>query len=130
MISTITQVRAASFALSFIDAFFHPNFSDSKRLGIDRMHKLGPKIYSFVYVLIRLPSLALKQHFFCILSMQVRPVSLLHLIHDGRHVGFAIIMQISHTLLRAQTTQVQQVMTNVLTTQMICFTFIECLSPK
>ena len=27
------------------------------------------------------------------------------LIHDGRHVGFAIIMQISYTLLRGQTAQ-------------------------
>ena len=52
------------------------------------------------------------------------------LIHDGRHVGFAIIMQISYTLLRGQTTQVREVITNILATQMICFTFIECLSPK
>ena len=51
-------------------------------------------------------------------------------IHDGRHVGFAIIMQISYTLLRGQTTQVREVITNTLATQMICFTFIECLSPK
>ena len=49
-------------------------------------------------------------------------------IHDGRHVGFAIIMQISYTLLRGQTTQVREVIMNI--TQMICFTFIECLSPK
>ena len=52
------------------------------------------------------------------------------LIHDGRHVGFAIIMQISYTLLRGQTTQVREVITNMLATQMICFTFTECLSPK
>ena len=43
---------------------------------------------------------------------------------------FAIIMQISHTLLRAQTKQVREVITFMLATQMICFTFIECLSPK
>ena len=52
------------------------------------------------------------------------------LIHDSRHVGFAIIMQISYTLLRGQTTQVREVITNSLATQMICFVFIECLSPK
>ena len=52
------------------------------------------------------------------------------LIHDGRHVGFATIMQISNTLVRGQTTQVQEVITNILATQMICFAFIECLSPK
>ena len=51
-------------------------------------------------------------------------------IHDGRHVGFAIIMQISYTLLRGQTTQVREVITNILATQMICFMFIEGLSPK
>ena len=45
------------------------------------------------------------------------------LIHDGRHVGFAIIMQISYTLLRGQTTQIREVITNILATQMICFTF-------
>ena len=43
---------------------------------IDRMRKWRPKKYSFVYVLIRLTSLALKQHFFCILYMQTRLVSL------------------------------------------------------
>ena len=43
--------------------------------AIDRMHKWRPKKYSFVYVLIRLTSLALKQHFFCILYMQTRLVS-------------------------------------------------------
>ena len=32
--------------------------------SIDRMHKWRPKKYSFAYVLIRLTSLALKQHFF------------------------------------------------------------------
>ena len=52
------------------------------------------------------------------------------LIHDVRHVGFAIIMQISYTLLRGQTTRVREVITNMLDAQMICFTFIECLSPK
>ena len=52
------------------------------------------------------------------------------LIHDGRHVGFAIIMQISYTLLMGQTAQVREVITNIVATQLICFTFIECLSPK
>ena len=52
------------------------------------------------------------------------------LIHDGRHVGFAIIMQISYTSLRRQTTQVREIKTNILATQMIFFTFTECLSPK
>ena len=52
------------------------------------------------------------------------------LIHDSRHVGFAIITQISYTLLRGKTTQVREVITNILATQMICFMFIECLSPK
>ena len=52
------------------------------------------------------------------------------LIHDGRHVGFAIIMQISYTLLRGQTAQVRKVITNILATLMIFFTFIEILSPK
>ena len=49
------------------------------------------------------------------------------LIHNGRHVGFAVIMQISYSHLRGQTTQVREVITNILATQMICFTFIECL---
>ena len=44
---------------------------------IDRMHKWRPKKYSFVYVRIRLTSLALKQHFFCILYMPTRLVSLI-----------------------------------------------------
>ena len=39
------------------------------------------------------------------------------LIHDGRHVGFAIIMQISYSHLRGQTTQVREVITNILATQ-------------
>ena len=52
------------------------------------------------------------------------------LIHGGRHVGFAIIMQISDKLLKGQTTQVREVVTNILATQMICFTLTECLSPK
>ena len=44
------------------------------------------------------------------------------------HVGSAIIMQmkISYTLLRGQTTQVREVIANILATQMICFTFIGC----
>ena len=52
------------------------------------------------------------------------------IIHDGRHVGFAIIMQISYTLLRWQTTQVREITANTLATQVICFKFIESLSPK
>ena len=39
---------------------------------IDRMHKWRPKMYSFVYVLMRFTRLTLKQPFFCILSMQTR----------------------------------------------------------
>ena len=38
------------------------------------------------------------------------------LIHDGRNVGFAIIMQISYSHLRGQTTQVREVITNILAT--------------
>ena len=34
-------------------------------------------------------------------------------------------MQISYTLLRGQTLQVREVITNILATQMICLTFIE-----
>ena len=62
----------------------------------------------------------------------MKEMYIIDLIHDSRHVGFAItcIMQISGTLLRGQTTQVWEVITNTLATQMICFTFIECLSPK
>ena len=35
------------------------------------------------------------------------------LIHDGRHVEFAIIIQISYTLQRGKTTQVREVITNI-----------------
>ena len=52
-------------------------------------------------------------------------LKLIDLIHDSRHIGFAIIMQISDTLLTGQTTQFWEVITNILATQMICFTFIE-----
>ena len=45
-------------------------------------------------------------------------------------MGFAIIMQISYERLSGQTTQFREVIMNFLATQMICFTFIECLSPK
>ena len=38
---------------------------------------MAAKKYSFVYVLIRLTSLALKQHFFCILYMHTRLVRLI-----------------------------------------------------
>ena len=69
---------------------------------------------------------------FCIIikSNSQKTFCSIDLIHDSRHVGFAIIMQISYTLLRGQTTQVREVITNILTTQIICFMFIECLSPK
>ena len=71
---------------------------------------------------------------FCVMPFCVMPLciilGIIDLIHDSRHVGFAIIMQISYTLLRGQTTQVREVITNILATQMICFMFIECLSPK
>ena len=52
---------------------------DPKKIAFtyDRMHKWRPKMYSFVYVLMRLTSLALKQHFFCILSIQTRLVRLI-----------------------------------------------------
>ena len=40
--------------------------------------------------------------------------TLIDLIHDGRYVGFAIIIKISYTLLRGQTTQVREVITNIL----------------
>ena len=57
---------------------------------IDRMHKWWPKKYSLVYVLIRLTSLALKQHFFCILYMHTRLVSLISIYTKeyffGRHL--------------------------------------------
>ena len=55
------------------------------------------------------------------------------LTHDGRHVGFAIIMQISYKLLRGgggQTTQVREIMTNILATRVICFKVIEYVSSK
>ena len=51
------------------------------------------------------------------------------LIHDGHHVGFPIIMQISYTLLRGQTTQVGE-MTTQMTYLMTYLTFIEYLSSK
>ena len=44
---------------------------------IDRFHKWLPKKYSFVFVLIRKTSLVLKEHFFCILSVQTRLVRLI-----------------------------------------------------
>ena len=50
--------------------------------------------------------------------MQNQSYSLIDLIHDSRHVGFAIIMQISYTFLKGQTTQVREVITNILATQM------------
>jgi len=38
---------------------------------------------------------------------------LIDLTHDGSHVGFTIIMQISYTLLRGQTTKVPQIIKNI-----------------
>ena len=38
---------------------------------------------------------------------------LIDLTHDGSHIGFTIIMQISYTLLRRDTTQVPQIITNI-----------------
>ena len=46
-------------------------------LSIERMHKWRPTKYSFVFVLIRLTSLVLKERFFCILSVPTRLVSLI-----------------------------------------------------
>ena len=43
----------------------------------DRLHKWRPKKYSFVIVLIKPTSLALKEHFFCISSVPTRLVSLI-----------------------------------------------------
>ena len=43
----------------------------------DRMHEWLPTKYSFVFVLIRPTSLVLKEHFFCILSVLTRLVSLI-----------------------------------------------------
>ena len=44
---------------------------------IDRMHKWRPTKYCVVFVLIRPTSLVLKEHFFCILSVPTRLVSLI-----------------------------------------------------
>ena len=52
---------------------FHRQFSAT----IDRMHKWRLTKYSFVFVLIRPTSLVLKEHFFCILSLLTRLVSLI-----------------------------------------------------
>ena len=58
-----------------------------------------------------------------ILHFQNQRAQTIDLIHDSRHAGFSFIMQISCTLLRGQTTQVREVITNILATKMICFTF-------
>ena len=50
-----------------------------KAWSIDRLHKWRPKNYSFVFVLIKPTSLALKEHFFCILSVPTRLVSLIRI---------------------------------------------------
>ena len=67
----------------------HPNAYDNfnlcdmhkkrslKTLSIDKMHKWRPTKYSFVFVLIRPTSLVLKEHFFCILSVATKLVSLI-----------------------------------------------------
>ena len=57
----------------------HYNLRSRNEVFIHQMHKWWPKKYSFAYVLhvIRLTSLALKQHFICILYMQTRLVSLI-----------------------------------------------------
>jgi len=57
-------------------------------------------------------------------------VALIDLIHDGRHVGFAIIVQINYALFGGQTAQVREIVTIILATQVICFKSIYCLSPK
>ena len=64
------------------NTFFHKahalEFTESnERITIDRMHKWRPKIYSFVYLLMRLTSLALKRHFCYILFMKTRLVRLI-----------------------------------------------------
>ena len=53
-------------------------------LLLNGMHKWRPKMYSFVSVLIRLTSLTLKKHFFCVLSMQTRLVRplFMHSVND------------------------------------------------
>ena len=58
--------------------------------GIDRLHKWRSKKYSFVFVLIRPTNLVLKEHFFCILSVPTRLVSLISIKRKeyffGRHL--------------------------------------------
>ena len=53
-------------------------------LLLNGMHKWRPKMYSFVSVLIRLTSLTLKKHLFCVLSMQTRLVRplFMHSVND------------------------------------------------
>ena len=46
-------------------------------MDIDQLHKWRSKKYCFVFMLIRPTSLVLKEHFFCILSMSTRLVSLI-----------------------------------------------------
>ena len=57
---------------------------------IDRLHKWRPKKYSLVFVLIRSTSLFRKEHFFCILSVPKRLVSLISIKRKenffGRHL--------------------------------------------
>ena len=88
------------------------------------MQKWPPTNYCFVFVLISLTNLVhtckIEKNLGCKTSL----VRLIDLIHDGCHVGFAIVMQINYTLLRGQTTQVREVIKNILATQMIRFTFI------
>ena len=68
---------------------------------IHRMHKWRPTKYSFVFVLIRPTSLVLKEHFFCILSVLTRLVSLIRTktkeYFFGRHLRIRSI-PITHEL--------------------------------
>ena len=64
------------------------------------------------------------------LFMSSDSVALINLIHDGRLVGFAIIVQIGYALFRGQTAQVREIIAIILATRVICFKSIFCLSSK
>ena len=50
------------------------------------------------------------------------------LIHDGRHVEFAIIVQLATQFSWGKQLKVEPaIIRNISATQMICFTFIKCL---
>ena len=68
----------------------------------DRMHKCWTKMYSFVYVLMRLTSFALKQPFFCILSMQTRLVMSIY-----QHINKRIFFwpPFMHSVFRTESTK-------------------------